>query len=138
MRSHAAFLATGLALSLLLSCVRGIFDRGSVLPPLQEFIVSTQFGLLVTLASWLGYAGVVSGLMPRLGRSRTVSIGPAIASALAPVILVYSGLLPRLIQILRRDLGLHTSRMLLVLAVLPIVGAASSALVLRASRRLSS
>jgi hypothetical protein len=134
-RFHAAFLGAGLILSFLLSCVRGVFDRGSLLPPFQEFIASAMFGLLVTLAGWLGYAAVVSGFVPLLGPPGRGSMASSITSALVLVILVYSGLLPRALQILRKDLGLHIPRMLFALAVLPILTATSTALILRVSRR---
>src|SRR5262249_5409914 len=109
--------------------------RGTLLPPSQNFVVSVMYGVLVTLTSWLGYAFVLSCLNRLSFITRQSSlVGPSALSAAVPIMLVYSGLLPRLLQILRRLLALHVPRLLALLVVLPGLCATSTALVFWATR----
>ncbi len=135
-RHHIVFLGTSLILSFALSSARGLLGRGNVLPASQEFAVSAMYGLLVALASWLGYAGLLVCL-ERLSfdRARIRLAWPSAISAAIPVALVYSGWFPRLMQMLRRLLGLHVPRLLAVLVVLPVACFATTALVFVATRQ---
>jgi len=133
-RSHSVFLGTALTLSLVFSGMRGLLDLGNRLPASQEFVASAVYGVLVTFASWAGYALVLCSFRKsRLVTGQSSLAVPSSLSAAVPVLLVYSGWLPGVLHPLRGQLGVRIPRLLMPLGALPLVCAASTLLVFWAS-----